>query len=181
AYTFLAARGEAVGSSRVEEDRILLARRIIERCELKGPRLLLPVDHVVAETLAEDAETRVVEEIPEGWMGLDIGPRTVRAYAEVLATAGTVFWNGPMGVFEMEPFAGGTRGVAEAVAASPGYTVVGGGDSAAAIARFNLAESVDHVSTGGGASLEFIQGIELPGIKAIRDRVVAAAKSGGQR
>ncbi len=181
AYTFLAAKGDAIGSSRVEDDRIRLARRIIERCEQKGPTLLLPVDHVVAERFAADTDTKVVQDIEDGWMGLDIGPATVQAYADVLASAGTVFWNGPMGVFEMEPFSGGTRGVAEAVAASPGYTVVGGGDSAAAVAQFNLADRVDHVSTGGGASLEFIQGIELPGIKAIRERIVTAAKSGGQR
>jgi len=181
AYTFLKAKGESIGSSRVEQDRVLLARRIIDRCEEKGIRLLLPIDHVVATELSATAQARVVETIEDGSMGLDIGPATVAAFSSEIAQAGTVFWNGPMGVFELEPFSGGTRGVAEAVAACAGYTVVGGGDSAAAIDAFHLAQRVDHVSTGGGAALEFIQGTELPGIKAIRERAVAMAKSGGQR
>ena len=181
AYTFLKAKGEPIGASRVEEDRILLARRIIERCEEKGLRLLFPVDHVVATEVSATAESHLVDRIEDGMMGLDIGPATVAAYSAEIAKAGTVFWNGPMGVFELEPFSGGTRGVAEAVAACPGYTVVGGGDSAAAIAAFHLAARIDHVSTGGGASLEYLQGIELPGIKAIRERAVAMAKTGGQR
>jgi phosphoglycerate kinase len=131
--------------------------------------LELPVDLVIAERFAEDTEALELDglDVPDGWMGLDIGPRTAAAYSRVIADAGTVFWNGPMGAFELAPFAAGTRAVAEAVAAAPGTTVVGGGDSAAALEKFGLADRVTHLSTGGGATLELIEGKPLPGVEAL--------------
>jgi phosphoglycerate kinase len=170
AYTFLAAKGQEVGKSRVEADKLTLAQRLLERCAERGVQVHLPVDHVVNTSFDSEDPPRVVTTIGPDDMGLDIGPATVAAYADVLATAKTVFWNGPMGVFERDAYAGGTRGVAESVAACGGYTVVGGGDSAAAAAKFGLAERFSHVSTGGGASLEFIEGKDLPGIRAIRQK-----------
>lgn len=167
AYTFLAAKGVNVGKSRLEKGKILLATRMLERCEEKGLQILLPIDHVVATELKEDAETQVVEDIPEDMMGLDIGPATVKAYSEAIAGAKTVFWNGPMGVFEMDAFAGGTKAVAEAVASAEAFTIVGGGDSAAAVAKFELSDKIDHISTGGGASLALVEGSVLPGLDAI--------------
>jgi len=170
AYTFLKAKGEEVGNSRVETAKINHAKRVLERCEAKGVTVLLPVDHVVADDLKEDAETETVTDIAEDKMGLDIGPETISAYAEALKGAATIFWNGPMGVFEMDAFAAGTQGVAEAIAKSKGYSVVGGGDSAAAVAKFGLEEKVSHISTGGGASLAFVEGTTLPGIRVINER-----------
>jgi phosphoglycerate kinase len=168
AYTFLRARGEATGRSLVEEERLDDARRVAEAAEKAGRRLLLPVDHVVVEELREDAPSRVVETIPDGWMAVDIGPRTAEAYAAEAGAAGTIFWNGPMGVFEMAPFAKGTEAVARAVADSSARSVVGGGDSLAAVNRVGVGDRIGHLSTGGGASLEFVQGLDLPGLEALR-------------
>jgi phosphoglycerate kinase len=144
---------------------------VLEEADGSRCELLLPTDLVIADRFAADAERRELDgvEVPAGWMGLDVGPRTADAYAAEIDRAGTVFWNGPMGAFEMEPFAAGTRTVAEAVAAAPGVTVVGGGDSAAALGAFGLADRVDWLSTGGGASLELMEGRELPGVEALQD------------
>jgi phosphoglycerate kinase len=167
AYTFLRSRGEATGASLVEPDRLDDAKRVLAAAAASGHRLLLPVDHVIAERLDAAAPTRVVTQVPDGWMGLDIGPETVARYAAEAARAGTIFWNGPMGVFELEPFAAGTRALAQAVAESKAISVVGGGDSLAAVNRTGLASKITHLSTGGGASLEYIQGLTLPGVAAL--------------
>ncbi|HTP21678.1 MAG TPA: phosphoglycerate kinase [Solirubrobacteraceae bacterium] len=166
-FPFLAAEGHSVGDSLCAEEDVELAGRILSSSG--GAELRLPVDLVIAEQFAEDAEALELDglDVPEGWMGLDIGPKTASLYGDVIASAGTVFWNGPMGAFELAPFAAGTRAVAEAVAAAPGTTVVGGGDSAAALQRFGLAERVTHLSTGGGATLEMIEGKTLPGVEAL--------------
>jgi len=170
AYTFLKAQGKPIGASRCEADKVQLARYLLERCAERKTLVLLPEDHVVATSLQDGAEVKVVSEIPDGFMGLDIGPETARKYAAAIAEARTIFWNGPMGVFEKEAFATGTRAVGEACAGSVGYAVVGGGDSAAAVAQMGLADRMGHVSTGGGASMEYMEGRELPGIRALRLR-----------
>jgi phosphoglycerate kinase len=166
-FPFFAAQGHDIGDSLCEVEGIDPARRILEAA---GDRLRLPVDLVAGRAFAADTERRDIDgvDVAEGWMGLDVGPRTAAAYADVIAGAGTVFWNGPMGAFELEPFAAGTRAVAEAVAAAKGTTVVGGGDSAAALAKFGLDDRVDHLSTGGGASLELIEGKTLPGVEVLQ-------------
>ena len=169
-FTFLAATGGDVGGSRVEEDMIDTAREVLEKAEAQGVTVHLPTDVVAAEAFAADAAHEVVPAtaIPAGTMGLDIGPETVAEYAHVVAASRTVLWNGPMGVFEWPPFASGTMGVAEAMADVDGFTVIGGGDSAAAVRQMGLADRIDHVSTGGGASLEFLEGIDLPGVAVLR-------------
>ncbi len=177
-FPFLATQGHQVGASLCDSEDIEHARRVLVQAAGEGAepeasagraRLELPSDLVIAERFAADAPARVLGgvDVPGGWMGLDIGPATVDRYSAEIEAAGTVFWNGPMGAFEMEPFAAGTRGVAEAVARAHGVTVIGGGDSAAALAQFGLQDSVDHLSTGGGATLELIEGRELPGVQAL--------------
>jgi phosphoglycerate kinase len=170
AYTFLLAEGIDVGSSRVEADQVDTVRDLVAAARARDVQVLLPTDVVLATTFAEDAAstTAAVGSIPEGEMGLDIGPRTAETYAAAIAGAGSVFWNGPMGVFEWEAFSGGTKTVARAMADASAFTVVGGGDSAAAIRSFGLDDQVDHVSTGGGASLELLEGKDLPGVVALR-------------
>ncbi len=166
-FPFYAAAGHSVGASLCEAEGIEPAKRAVAE---GGDKIVLPQDLVLGDRFADDAERRDLNgvDVPDGWMGLDIGPRSAERYAEVISTAGTVFWNGPMGAFELEPFSAGTRAVAEAVARAPGTTVVGGGDSAAALAQFGLADDVTHLSTGGGASLELLEGKTLPGVEALR-------------
>ena len=169
AYTFFRAQGLTTGKSLVEEDKVGLAKDLLARA---GGKIRLPVDHVVAAAFKEDAESRTVpvSEMPEGWMGLDVGPLTSTAFAGEVGRARIVLWNGPMGVFEMAPFAKGTLAMARAMADSQGTTIVGGGDSVAAVTRMGLADRIDHVSTGGGASLEFLAGDPLPGVACLQDR-----------
>jgi phosphoglycerate kinase len=171
AFAFFRAQGKQTGDSLVEDEGVDLARQALLKAEGSGCRLVLPVDLVIADRFEPDAMRRELDDVavPERWMGLDIGPKTARMYSDEIAQAGTVFWNGPMGAFEMEPFAGGTRAVAEAVADAPAVTVVGGGDSAAALAKFGLADRITHLSTGGGASLELLEGKVLPGVEALDD------------
>jgi phosphoglycerate kinase len=168
AYTFLQARGIEVGVSLVEPAQLELCRAAEAKAAERGVELLLPPDHVAADRFAADADTQVCgPDIPPGWMGLDIGPRTIELYVAAVAEARTVVWNGPMGVFEMEAFGAGTKAVGQALADCGGYTVVGGGDSVAAVGGLGLAEQMSHISTGGGASLELLEGKALPGIEAL--------------
>ncbi|WP_342536179.1 phosphoglycerate kinase [Sporosarcina sp. FSL K6-3508] len=171
-YTFTRAQGHQTGDSLVEEDKVELAKSFIQKAKEKDVNLFLPTDAVVANAFSVDAETKTVSvgEISEGWMGLDIGPETAERYKQVILDSKFVIWNGPMGVFEMEPFANGTKTVADAMAETAAYTVIGGGDSAAAVEKFEVADKMDHVSTGGGASLEFMEGKELPGVAVLEDR-----------
>ncbi|MCA9724714.1 MAG: phosphoglycerate kinase, partial [Kurthia sp.] len=172
AYTFVKAQGHEIGNSLVEEDKIELAKEFMQKAKDKGVNFLMPVDAVVASEFSKDADSKVVDidAIPADWMGLDIGPKTVALYADTIKNSKLIIWNGPMGVFEMEKFADGTKGVAEAMAETAGYTIIGGGDSAAAVEKFHVADKMDHISTGGGASLEFMEGKELPGVVALNDR-----------
>lgn len=170
-YTFLRATGAHIGGSLCENDKLDLARQIIAEADRRGVGLLLPLDVVAAERPAADAPVRVVDarEIPDGWLGLDIGPRTEAAFGAPIAAAGTILWNGPMGVFELAPFVGGTRAIARAVAESCAESIVGGGDTAAAVEQFGYADKITHISTGGGATLEFMEGKILPGVAALQD------------
>ena len=179
-FTFTKAQGGNVGNSLLEEDYLQYALDMIKKAEEKGVKLLLPVDAVAADAFSNDADTKVVaqneipvvaqNEIPDGWMGLDIGPETAKMYAEAVKSAKTVVWNGPMGCFEMPKFADGTKTVAEALANTDAVTIIGGGDSAAAVNQLGYGDKMTHISTGGGASLEFLEGKELPGVAAANDR-----------
>jgi len=167
AYTFLKSQGQPVGKSLVEDDKLELAKSLLAKA---GDRILLPCDHVVAEVLEENAPHEVAEQIPDGKMGVDIGPKTREAYAQVIKTAKTIIWNGPMGVFEKKPFDAGTVAVAKAVAESGALSVVGGGDSEKAVKSAGVADKISHISTGGGASLEYLSGLVLPGVAALTDK-----------
>jgi phosphoglycerate kinase len=171
-FTFLKAQGYSIGASMLDEEKIELAKTFINKAKEKGINLLIPVDVVVADKFDANAETKIVDvdAIPDGWLGLDIGPKTSKIYADTIKNSKLVVWNGPMGVFEMDAFAAGTKAVGEACAETAGYTVIGGGDSAAAVEKFNLGSKMDHISTGGGASLEFMEGKALPGVVALNDK-----------
>jgi len=171
AYTFLKSKGLSIGNSLCENDKLDLAKELLEKAEKKGVKLLLPMDNVAGKEFKADTESAVFEAgIPEGWMGLDIGPKTIELFSKAVKDAKTVVWNGPMGVFEMDRFAVGTRAVANAIAESSALSIVGGGDSAAAVEQLGFADKITHISTGGGASLEFLEGKELPGIAALNEK-----------
>jgi phosphoglycerate kinase len=172
AYTFIKAMGGNIGKSLLEEDKIELAKNLLEKAEEKNVKLLLPVDTLIADDFSNDANTDVVKtgEIPDDWQGLDIGSKTRELFASEIKKAKTVVWNGPMGVFEMPTFAKGTKAIAKAMAECGGTTIVGGGDSAAAVESMGFGDKISHISTGGGASLEFLEGKELPGVKALSDK-----------
>lgn len=171
AYTFLKAQGLNTGKSLLEEDKVEYAKEMIEKAKAKGVTLYLPVDHVVAAEFKADADSKVVEgDIPVGFMGLDIGPKSVELFSNAVRDAKTVIWNGPMGVFEMPAFAVGTKAIAEALSNVVGTTIIGGGDSAAAVEQLGYADKMSHISTGGGASLEFLEGLELPGIAVLNEK-----------
>jgi len=171
-YTFYKAQGLETGKSIIDEENVELAGKLLEEAELLGVKLMLPLDSVCAKEFSNDSETGIfkAENMPSDMMGLDIGPETVQAYSQVIAEAATIVWNGPLGVFEMDNFAEGTRKIAEALAESKAVTVIGGGDSAAAVEKFGLADKMTHISTGGGASLEFLEGKVLPGVAVIEDK-----------
>lgn len=171
AYTFMKAEGRTIGDSLLEAEKVEDAKLMMQQAKEKGVKLLVPQDNIVADKFAQDANSKdVVGDIPDGWMGMDIGDATREVFADAVKSAGTVIWNGPMGVFEMDRFAGGTIAVAKAVAESGAVSIIGGGDSAAAVEQLGFADKMTHISTGGGASLEFLEGKELPGIVALNDK-----------
>ena len=171
-YTFFKAMGLNIGNSLVEEDKLELAKQLLAKAEAKGIKMLLPVDCVLADDFNADAKMLTVDydKIPDGWEGMDIGPKTRELYAQAIKPAKTVIWNGPMGVFEFPRFAEGTKAVAKALSECTGTTIIGGGDSAAAVEQLGFADKITHISTGGGASLEFLEGLELPGVAALNDK-----------
>ena len=172
AYTFLKAQGFEVGNSLLEEDKLDFAGKIIKETEKRGMDFLLPVDHLIAKDISPDAETTTTsnENIPKGWKGVDIGEKTIEKAKILMSKAKTIVWNGPMGIFEIDKFARGTQEIALAVASSPALSIVGGGDTVRAVKKFGVEDKISHISTGGGASLELLEGKELPGIKIIRER-----------
>ena len=172
AYTFAKAQGYSIGDSLCEDDKVELAREMLEKAKAKGVKLLLPVDNRVGDKFDANCSVKVVgsDNIPDGWMGMDIGPETEKLFCEAIKGAGTVVWNGPMGVLKFDKFAGGTLAVAKAVADSGAVSIIGGGDSAAAVAKLGFGDKMTHISTGGGASLEFLEGLELPGIAALNNK-----------
>lgn len=171
-YTFMKAQGYEIGMSLCDNEKLDVALGFIQKAKDLGKNFLLPVDIVIADDFSANANVNIVEvgNIPEKWEGVDIGPKTRAKYAEIIKNSKLVVWNGPMGVFEIDPFSNGTREVAEACAQTEGYTIIGGGDSAAAAEKFHLADKMDHISTGGGASLEFMEGKALPGVVALNDK-----------
>lgn len=172
AYTFIKAQGHEIGKSLVDNDKLDLALSFLQKAKDKGVNFLLPVDVVVTDDFSADANTRIVDidSMPADWEGIDIGPKSREIFAKTIADSKLIVWNGPMGVFEIEPFSHGTKAVGQACADTKGYTVIGGGDSAAAVEKFHMAEQMDHISTGGGASLEFMEGKALPGVVALNDK-----------
>ena len=172
AYTFFKAFGNNIGTSIVENDKLELARELVDKAHAKGVNFLIPVDNIIAREYDENSDFMRIysDSIPDGWMGLDIGPTSTELFAKTVKGAGTVIWNGPMGVSEWENFANGTKGVAKALAECDGITIIGGGDSAAAVETLGFADKMTHVSTGGGASLEFLEGKDLPGISCLNDK-----------
>lgn len=172
AYTFFVAQGRTVGKSLCEMDKVALAKELIEKAKVKGVRMLLPIDTILADKFDADANTKIIEgeNFPEDWQGLDIGLKTQALFADAVKNAKTVIWNGPMGVFEMEKFAGGTRAVAKALSETDAITIIGGGDSAAAVAQLGYKDKMTHISTGGGASLEFLEGLVLPGVDCLNNK-----------
>jgi phosphoglycerate kinase len=171
AYTFLKAQGKAIGNSKLEKDKIELAKTILEKAGSLRKEMVLPIDHVVVDTIDPAAKTEVVgENIPDGKIAVDIGPKTIKLFTDKLKSAKTIVWNGPVGIFEMDAFSKGTQEVAEFIAGLKATTIIGGGDTAAAMAKFKLEDKMTHISTGGGASLEFLEGKVLPGIAALTDK-----------
>src|SRR5690625_2284347 len=172
AYTFIKAKGYNIGSSLLEKDKIELAKEFMQKAEEKDVEFILPIDTVVAADIAPDADAKItsIEEMPDDWLGVDIGPETRVKYNDIIIKSELVIWNGPMRVFEMNPFAGGTKAVAQAMAETEGYTIIGGGDSAAAVHMFDFADDIDHISTGGGASLRMLEGRSLPGVEPLDDK-----------
>jgi phosphoglycerate kinase len=181
AYTFLKAQGKAIGSSKLDKDGFDTARAALDKAKQKNIPILLPVDHVVGDKFDANANIQVVgEDIPDGWMGLDIGPKTIKLFEATLKEAKTIVWNGPLGVFEMDKFAKGTEDIAKYIAALKGVvSIIGGGDTAAAMVKFKIEDKMSHISTGGGASLEYLEGKGLPGIDALNDKSSCCSACGG--